>query len=428
MHGSGPLIALGRAGLWPHAGHVLGAAAVLYVPLAVVAPMGETPLFAAVALVSILLLARDGNARDVARPPLAPLFGVLLLWALVSGLWAVTPSDSISLWFGITPLFVGCLVLVATARRIGATEQRFLGACLVAGFVLGGALLAFELASDATLGRLIKLARTGTDELRLAIFNRALSLAVLLAWPVAVALWRRGWLVAALTVLGAILGLTLAGDSLSARIACAAGLLCAGGVALGGRRAVAVLAVLFIAGIAVAPVLPRTALAPARVEPLLTDVRYSALHRLQIWEFAAHKIGERPIAGWGLDAARSIPGGEAPLAGGGTRLVLHPHNAPLQVWLELGFPGAAALVALLAIVFHAAYRHADDRFTQAAAVGMTASASLIASLSFGIWQNWWLASLGLGAAFMIGVAGEARSNGAAGGVDMGRRDAQWNRR
>ena len=407
---------------------MLGAAAVLYVPLAVIAPMGETPLFAAVALVSVLLLARDSGARDVARAPLAPLFGILLLWALASAQWAVTPSDSISLWFGITPLFVGSLVLVATARRIGPTEQRVLEACLVAGLVLGGVLLAVELASDAMLGRLVKLARHGTDELRTATLNRALSLVVLFAWPAAAALSRRGWRGAAFAVLGVALGLTVAGNSLSARIACAAGLLCAAVVALGGRRAVAILAVLFIAGIALAPVLPRTALAPARLENLLAVVRYSAFHRLEIWEFAAHKIAERPIAGWGLDSARSIPGGRTPLAGGGTRLALHPHNAPLQLWLELGLPGAAALVALLVIVFRAAYRHADDRFSQAAMVGMTASAILIASLSFGIWQNWWLASLGLGAAFMIGVTHESRIDGAADDVDAERREGRGNRR
>jgi len=406
---------------------VLGAAAVLYVPLAVIAPMGETPLFAAVALILVLLLARDGGGRAIAHPPMAPLFALLLMWALASGLWAVTPSDSISLWFGITPLFVGSLVLIATARRIGPTEQRILETCLIAGFVLGGALLAIELASDAVLGRLIKLARTGTDELRMATLNRALSLAVLLAWPVAAALSRRGWRGAALAVLGAALGLTLAGDSLSARIACAAGLLCAAVVALGGRRGVAILAVLFIAATVLAPVLPRTVLAPARVAHLLAEVRYSAMHRLQIWEFAAHKISQRPLTGWGLNSARSIPGGETPLAGGGRHLTLHPHNAPLQLWLELGLPGAAALAALLVYVFRAAYRQAGDRFSQAATIGMTASASLIASLSFGIWQNWWLASLGLGAAFMLGVAHELRIDGAAGEVDAGRREGQGQR-
>ena len=37
----------------------------------------------------------------------------------------------------------------------------------------------------------------------------------------------------------------------------------------------------------------------------------SAGHRLEIWHFAGQRIAERPLLGWGLDASRAIPGGNA---------------------------------------------------------------------------------------------------------------------
>jgi len=54
----------------------------------------------------------------------------------------------------------------------------------------------------------------------------------------------------------------------------------------------------------------------ARLErlPALTegadDVKLSAGHRLLIWSFAGDQIAEQPLAGWGLDSSRAIPGGE----------------------------------------------------------------------------------------------------------------------
>jgi hypothetical protein len=40
----------------------------------------------------------------------------------------------------------------------------------------------------------------------------------------------------------------------------------------------------------------------------------------------------------------------------------------------------------------------EDRFARAAIAGLAMTAFGIACLSFGIWQNWWVATLGLAAA------------------------------
>ena len=70
-------------------------------------------------------------------------------------------------------------------------------------------------------------------------------------------------------------------------------------------------------------------------------------HRLLIWDFAGKRIAERPLLGWGLDASRAIPGGKELIRPDQKRLPLHPHDAALQVWLELGLPGAVLFALLL---------------------------------------------------------------------------------
>src|SRR5205814_7090354 len=81
----------------------------------------------------------------------------------------------------------------------------------------------------------------------------------------------------------------------------------------------------------------------------LADHKASAAHRLEIWGFVAERVRQRPVTGWGLDAARRLPGGTTPvvihhcdetgrpngIALSHQPLPLHPHNAVLQVGLEL---------------------------------------------------------------------------------------------
>jgi O-antigen ligase len=91
--------------------------------------------------------------------------------------------------------------------------------------------------------------------------------------------------------------------------------------------------------------------------PLLADdplvlrdadtVKTSLAHRFYIWDFTGKRIAERPLLGWGLDSARAIPGGKELIRLDQERLPLHPHNAPLQVWLELGVPAAVLFAQLL---------------------------------------------------------------------------------
>ena len=104
--------------------------------------------------------------------------------------------------------------------------------------------------------------------------------------------------------------------------------------------------------IAFAPLtLPRLAHMPA-VFDAVDGFKDSAGHRLLIWSFVGTRISERPALGWGLDSSRAIPGGKYEIRPGQARLPLHPHNAALQIWLELGGIGALPAAALIALLWY----------------------------------------------------------------------------
>lgn len=121
--------------------------------------------------------------------------------------------------------------------------------------------------------------------------------------------------------------------------------------------------------------------------------------RLEIWDQTSRRILERPVAGWGLDSSPYMPNrGEMLVSGDpndpSSRAIahLHPHNAPLQIWFELGLPGMMLLSALLAL---AGYGLLQVRARGAYVYGVTLMATVfLYTLSiWGIWQTWFIAML-----------------------------------
>ena len=117
-------------------------------------------------------------------------------------------------------------------------------------------------------------------------------------------------------------------------------------------------------------------------------------HRLNIWAFTGNQIVEHALRGWGIDASRTF----------GPAIPLHTHNAALQLWLELGAIGAAMAAAFFAwILYRIVGWTGENRRDGAMAAAVTVSYLVIGGLSFGVWQEWWLA-LGALAAIACGVA------------------------
>lgn len=121
----------------------------------------------------------------------------------------------------------------------------------------------------------------------------------------------------------------------------------------------------------------------------------SVAHHYEIWRFAADRAAERPFLGWGLDSSRALPGGHRLLAENAELLPLHPHNAVLQIWLELGVPG----LMLLCVVMWRTYMPPGwESFSRREVLirTLTVSAAFVAaSATFGIWQSWWLSAIAL---------------------------------
>lgn len=122
------------------------------------------------------------------------------------------------------------------------------------------------------------------------------------------------------------------------------------------------------------------------------DLPESWRQRMGYWFHALDRIDTHPWRGWGLDSSRTFS----------PDIQLHPHNGPLQLWLELGVLGAALGALVWIVIFRRLARDARSLLA-AATAGSAAVYVLFGLVSFGAWQEWWLA-LGAWAATIAALA------------------------
>ena len=344
------------------------------------------------------------------------LLGPLLVWMLVSAAWALDAQAALLLGLRLTGLFAVGAALVHWA---GTLPSDRLGPCLAAlagGLTLAGAIVVLDLvALGGFIGRHLHAPHGERYDIAL-FYGRAATIHAVLILPLLLGLWRAG--ARPLAVLQLVVGVAaiFVTSSLSAKTALAGGFIAGAVIFALPRLRFALLAVLALAaacGPLLLPVQP-----DAATVCWLANHKASALHRLYIWNFAAERIAEHPVLGWGLDAARRIPGGNDRVVIRGcdaqlqptrvlwvdsTVMPLHPHNAILQTWLELGGIGALfGFGALLLVLWRAFAEPAwRNRRAQAGFVGATCAGLSVAMVSFGIWQEWFLASLFIAAAMAV---------------------------
>jgi exopolysaccharide production protein ExoQ len=378
-------------------------------PLAYFAPLGLAALLPMLAATLLLFQWRERRLVVAGWVASAPLLWPLALIALISTTWAIAPGSALleaARLAGEIAIGLAAVVLIA---RLPEGDQD--GAIIALAIGLNAA--ALLMLADWVASGVLSIALHGRDMNDLQVANAysrgAVFHAVVLP-PLAAALFGRGRpIAAALSIVLAVVAI-FALHSVSAKLALALGI----GVSLAAYRwpGAGRMLVLALCGAILA--------APLFLLPLpdpgslcwLAEHQPSALHRLYIWAFVDRHIVERPLLGWGMDASRWLAGPddlvtlyrcETPqhprqeIATAGL-LPLHPHNAMLQIWVELGVPGALAAAAALFSIGWPLFGRGRDPLAAAAAAGTLGAASIAAGISFGIWQPWWVASFFLCAA------------------------------
>ena len=363
----------------------LDTAAFLLLPILVLAPHGIAPLATIAGGVALGLVLRNGKAefRPLQLP--AALLGPLLVWGTVSAGWSVDPAHSLLIAARLGGLFAAGLVLTAAAGALVCPRRLLL--CFYIGLVLALVLVSIQFATNGLLTHpFVARVRCSAAESGQRYTGVSCAAGECLSHPprTDMALVNAGD--------GYVDGhLRPRRDGSEARPRCRNR----------ARRA---------------PLCRASPYRPIGCDPLRPDHHYGAIDLCtagttarrdrdgrdgQVFRLAPaddlvfrggpdRRATARRL---GLDAARAIPEADEPIAEGRVWLPLHPHNAAIQVWLELGVPGAVLFALIIAWLWLTLGADPWPRLFTAATGASLISAFVAAIGAYGIWQEGWSGTL-----------------------------------
>lgn len=309
-------------------------------------------------------------------------FGLLVTVGVLSALWSIAPEASMIRSFKLAGVFLGGLLLLAGMRSFAKAEREFVLRPIP--IVLLVTILAFLI--EVRLGYPIFLFFDGAQETMrytLYITNWTAVILAILFWPGLQYMISTQQKKLAITISILILFVIYFSTSESAIL----GFLVGAIVFLVGRYIKSLPLLMFVglsAGLVASPWIAH-GLFILRPEFLVDLKGASAGQRMEIWDFLARQIFDKPVLGWGVESARAMTLDTEKLFYRGTG-IYHPHNAALQLWLEMGIAGVLLGIGFLGLLFK---RIASTRPNIYMMAGFS-SVLMVSLTAYGLWQGWWL--------------------------------------
>lgn len=399
---------------------LLVAASFIAAPLALFSGLAIAPLVGVVLAVAIL----EGMKKKFIEFPTHPVtFAIILFaaWAFASSFWAIDPQESLENWSKSFTLLLLALIAWPVFRHMSSQYVQAMSLLLWIGLLLTLMLVLVEISSDGALYTWFRVSwfKAPEELFNPEIYNRGACFLAIIFWPWLMHAVQAGvnnhlrmvWVgVLWLLVLLAISAL----ESLSAKLAFIAASAVYVIVLLMPRFSTRLLATGLVASIVAIPLLT------AKIDPMehINDgLPPSAMHRLIIWDFAHSKAVEKPWMGWGFASSKVMPGGqnrvELPNQSTPekwTYLPRHPHNAVMQVWLELGVPGLVLYASILLMTLTWIGQHARSVNAKAAMLACFTGYYFVSMLAFNVWQEWWVATALLAALLLQAFMHEFRDS------------------
>jgi exopolysaccharide production protein ExoQ len=388
--------------------------AVLIVPFALFMPKSLTPLFILLALCG--LYSGFGQIRSLAIPskPLIVFWAGSIFLFTVSWLWSIAPYETLRLILPVAGLIFLGIVTTNLAFKIDIYERSFVCRSIAIGSTIGFIVLCVEVFSPLfftnfffSLFKNVKFSVSYNYE---TILRNGANIAALVVFPAIAVTWRskiRPFAVMLVVLAVVTLVVSKAGGALFALLIGLTAIV----VTCVFRRHVRIFfgSILIVFALAM-PVIVSVLPSAGDIEERYPNFPNSVYPRIFIWQSSAKYIFENPILGKGFNSSRAISKPEDRVEYS-TRVLkntrasvpipLHPHNAILQIWLELGFVGIGSFLALLLILIKRIEQLSSSLAMRAFAYGSFFSAFTIANVSYGIWQNWWISVLWLTTTFTI---------------------------
>ncbi|MCE3231201.1 MAG: O-antigen polymerase [Alphaproteobacteria bacterium] len=374
----------------------------LFIPLSVMAPHGVVWEIIIAGLTG-LYYSRKQPLADLPKP-LTSLLLLIPLWGLVTAVWSTHPLSSLVMGLKILGLVVlGLYWCRLTLSLPKAIQKSFIHA-LIGGLLLG----IFFLLIDVWSGHLWQ---TFWKKSSAKAFAQGSLLISLASWPTLLWILQRPYslrlrLSLGICLLFSVFWTLLQIDCDTSFIGLFLGFCVFSGTFLLPRLASRGMRLFIPLFVICFPLISLHAFKPDYIPTYNAYIHSpSYLDRLYIWHDVATSIFEHPWRGIGMDGTHYHENTHVMRdwsyidEKGKThqhqtaRFSMHPHNAILQLWLELGFIGMI-LGTLLTYqtLFHIYHSHLR-LIEKAIGAGLFTGTFLVVWVSLGFWQNWWISGL-----------------------------------
>ena len=366
--------------------------------------LGRVGMAVAVTVAVVALLATADRTRltgDIAaamRSPLGVAVGVTFALWLVSVVGSIDMATSAGVWLRMLALLIVGAAFVSVMRQNGELHGLVLKALIVAALT-GAALTLIAVFAVPDLYLLVRGDEAHVDPGYMAALRlKSYGAAVACAMPVVLwAGWRLapGWRIPALIFQALAIALLFAVGNKAGMLAAAlgAGVLACWFCAHHGRRWLSVLIVgamvVVVAGAFVTNSRNNQIETATSIPTWLVDA-----HRQAIWGKGLELAADAPIFGWGFDSISELPGADEIVPGADQAYIpSHPHNWMIEVLVETGVGGFAAIVGTLVLLLWGAVRSARrEGAAGATLIALLGAFFVISSISFSFWAFWWQAT------------------------------------
>lgn len=378
----------------------------LAVIASVIAPHALSWLPALGVAAAFLLAPRQilGQVSDTDKLPMM-IAAIFLAWALISCLWASNVGLGVSSVFraaGSLAIVYGCLLIGRAMAPLNRAER----AALLVGHA---ALMALLLLLFFGLVSLVPIRGERADiNLTSWVFNRAAVFSVLLM-PAIYTIFnglfpQKSRISAILIWAGLSLLIVMLSASETAKLAILFVLPFSLLIASSLRAAAIALTIGFGTTLFILPhVMAKHGLKILSF-PISNYNTSTFAGRIEIWTYVAKFARSAPVFGHGVEASRTLE--YTSIIRETTLIAHHPHSIIFQLWVDLGFVGAFLFFIFIALVLRNISRDLENiGKIQIATVGI---ALVVASVSHGMWQNWWFGMVAV--AFMVTRACAPQAN------------------
>jgi len=348
------------------------------------------------------------NIKSQLRTSAGGFLIAFMSWTFLSLLWSQVGLNEIWAAFSVLLLCAAGFIFMGVIKALDPHQSRIAQTVLMSACIAMVGLFLFEYFTDGVFAKFLK----GRTSRHLDFIGRGLSILISVIWPIiALILMRTGKKVWA-AILIVVAGTTAYQYPNEAMFL---------GFAIGFFTFIASLwmrrtTIVFVFGtfmllVITGPIIAYTIMNVPAVKEKVVGVLEHRQHRINIWEFVSSKVEDRPLIGHGFEMSRHIGAeennyyletreqfGHSRLR---LKLPLHPHNIPLQIWLELGLVGIVFYLGIIFGICRIVWTWRGPPVWAAALGASTASYLTVSSISFGAWQSWWLATAWLTAGIFI---------------------------